>query len=156
LETCLGDDFEIIPYLQQVVFDHDEAVGSALLDRFQGGAALFPPDIMACVASRILSTNEVPEETCRAVVGDFSQDPQGLQAVKADDVLQRMTELLQVRFVGNPPPLIEAQELEDLGMLWEAKAPDFFNSVGFRLARERIDGPDAAADGPAKPEPLLS
>lgn len=63
LTLCLpiGMDFESLP-VETYTFTHDESCGQRLNDSFNGGAALFPPDVMAEVAEAIRLSPTVPRQ----------------------------------------------------------------------------------------------
>lgn len=137
LETRLGEDFETFPYLQQIEFDHDESVGSEMLSRCSGGADLFPPDVMARVASSILATQQLPEAIARDIVADLAQDPQGLGTTDTERVLQSMVETLGIQLTATEAAFIGPQERIDLETSWNLRKDDFFRGVGLRLVRTR-------------------
>jgi hypothetical protein len=137
LETCLGEDFELLPYLQAIRFTQDEAVGQEILSRFSGGADLFPPDVMADVAKRILRSNTLPESIARSVVADFAQDPQGLLDAESDHILQAMIDVLGVRFADCEDDLIGPEDKQNLRTDWDRKNGDFLQGVGVQLVRTK-------------------
>jgi hypothetical protein len=53
-------DFERLP-IEIYTFSQDSSCGQRLNDRFNGGASLFPPDVLAEVAETICSEPSVPE-----------------------------------------------------------------------------------------------
>lgn len=67
LQLPLGMDFEMLP-IEIFTFTHNEACGQRLNDHFSGGTALFPPDVMADVASTIKTEAALPESIVRRLM----------------------------------------------------------------------------------------
>lgn len=59
LVLALGEDFESLP-VERYTFFQQESCGRRLNDHFNGGVALFPPDVMGEIANAIKSDTSLP------------------------------------------------------------------------------------------------
>jgi FRG domain len=79
-------DFETMPGLSAVVFEHHRAVGEAMLRRFDGGVRIFPPDPLAGIAIRACSSQRVP----RKFVSSVAEDAAAQLAEPAESIMRAM------------------------------------------------------------------
>jgi hypothetical protein len=136
----IGRDFEDIPGLQMLEFEHRESVGRHFLQMFAGGAALFPPDAMAEVADRIMSSTVVPERLAEFVVSDLCDQEGGFRG-QALEVRAAMVGELGLKFASEINVLDDRLRIQAEAE-WSAKSQNFLTHVGFRLLRQR---PSSAA-----------
>jgi hypothetical protein len=133
----LSEDFESIPYLQSVRFTHSPRVSHQIFEMFDGGAKLFPPDVMHDAAVAINSATELPESIAFKAADDFQDDPQGLNGRQPTDLLRFAVDLLGITFTANPRNIFTAEMTRDAETLWRKSKESFYNGVGFRMVRER-------------------
>jgi len=134
----MGSDFEDIPGLQMLEFQHSEAVGRHFLATFADGADLFPPDAMAEVADKIMSSTVVPEPLVESVVGDLCSQFGGLTA-QASEVRAAMAGELGLGIASELKVLDDRLRIKAEAE-WRSRSQDFFRHVGFRLLRYRPGG----------------
>jgi hypothetical protein len=131
----LGDDFEDLPFLQKLEFEHRRDVSDFFLRRANEGAMLFPPDPLATIAERIMQSAQVPVSPLRAVFEDLAADPQGRSLS-----LEQLCAAIQasgIEIVEIAPAVVELPERELMATIWAARKESFYKSVGVRLARTR-------------------
>jgi len=76
-EIPLEHSFDGWPGVLHMQFKHDPTVGEHFLDKFDGGAKLFPPDPLAKVAEEILGCNEIPEECLEGALEGYANGEAG-------------------------------------------------------------------------------
>ncbi len=70
LRLPMGIDFEQLQ-VDVFTFDHRRASAAKLRHKFQGGNALFPPDVIAKVAQRVRSISSVPRNIVASVLSSY-------------------------------------------------------------------------------------
>ncbi len=133
----LSEDFEAIPYLQSVLFNHSERVSRQIFDMFDGGNKLFPPDVMYDAAAAINSTHMLPEAIASRVAEDFEDDPQGLNGQNPKALMEYAIDLLGITFTQSPQAIFTSKMESDAQALWEVTRDSFYTGVGIRMIRER-------------------
>ncbi len=128
-EMILGEDFEDIPGVEAVLFDHNEALGERLLDMFNGGEVLMCGDPVFDWASNIKHSNELPRSNGLAIVDDISNDPMALLPNDPELVLREIEKANDVSFVDNPSFRISRSEIEILQKEWDSKEEEFLDSL---------------------------
>lgn len=132
LVVCgMGNDFEDIPGLQLLEFEHNESVGRYFLSKFSAGADLFPPDAMAEIADRIMRSNDLPGEMATSVVRDLCSQEGGF-AASTSDVEIAMSSDLGLRFAEDLQIFDDHLRAQAKGE-WTARSEHFLNRVGFSL-----------------------
>ena len=134
----IGSDFEDIPGLQMLEFEHSESVGRHFLQTFSDGADLFPPDAMAEVADRIMASAAVPESLAETVVGDLCGQEGGLTA-RASEIRAAMVGELGLSIAAEIKILDDRLRIQAEAE-WSARSQHFLRRVGFRLLRSRASG----------------
>lgn len=134
----MGSDFEDIPGLQMLEFQHSEAVGRHFLETFANGADLFPPEAMAEVADKIMTSTVVPAPLFESVVRDLCSQVDGLTA-QASEVRAAMAGELGLSIASELKVLDERLQIQAEAE-WRSRSQDFFKHVGFRLLRSRSGG----------------
>lgn len=79
VELPLGPGLEGWPGVSMLQFEHDRRVSEHFLEKFDGGARLFPPDPLADVAHEILTCREIPGTFFDAALESFAADSHGLK-----------------------------------------------------------------------------
>lgn len=134
----IGSDFEDIPGLQMLEFDHSESVGRHFLQAFSDGSALFPPDAMAEVADRIMRSTSVPASLAETVVGDLCGQDGGLTA-PASEIQAAMAGELGLT-VASEIKILDDRLRTQAETEWSSRSQHFLRHVGFRLLRSRPGG----------------
>jgi hypothetical protein len=139
LVVCgIGDDFEDIPGLQMLEFRHSESVGRYFLQQFASGADLFPPDAMAKVAEKIMSSTAVPPSLAESVVSDLCGQEGGLLA-KASEIRAAMVGELGLGIASDIKVFDESLRTQAAAE-WSARREQFLRHVEFRLMRSHSNG----------------
>lgn len=136
LALNLGEDFEDVPYLQKLEFEHRRDVSEFFLHRFNNGIALFPPDPLATVAERVQKSVQLPNSTLRSVFDDLTADPQGLTC-SFEELSAAIERFFHIQVVAEVPAVVQPAEEKLMSEIWSERKDQFFKSVGFRLARTR-------------------
>jgi len=134
----ISSDFEDIPRLQMFEFAHSESVSRHFLQKYSGGADLFPSDAMATVADRIMTSSALPAQLANSVVGDLCVQEDGF-AAGAAEVKAAMVGDLGLRFENNFE-VFDEQLRTQAQAEWAARSQKFLRNVGFRLVRSRPNG----------------
>ena len=134
----IGSDFEDIPGLQMLEFNHSESVGRHFLHVFSGGAALFPPDSMAEVADAIMASTALPASLTESVVRDLCGQEGGLTA-HASEILAAISGELGLK-IASDINVFDDRLRAQAEMEWNARSQTFLQNVGFRLIRSRPSG----------------
>jgi len=145
----IGSDFEDIPGLQMLEFEHSESVGRHFLRMFSDGADLFPPDAMAEIADRVMTSTVIPAALTESVVGDLCGQEGGLTA-HASEIQAAMVGELGLS-IASEIKVLDDQLRSQAEAEWSDRSQHFLRHVGFSLLRSRpgnaaqpINPPDAA------------
>ena len=133
----IGSDFEDIPGLQMLEFEHRESVGQHFLQAFSDGADLFPPDAMAEVADRIMTSVAVPASLAQSVIEDLCGQEGGF-AAPAQEIQAAMVGELSLNITSDFK-ILDDRLLAQAEAEWDARSPHFLRHVGFSLVRSRRD-----------------
>lgn len=140
METFLGDDFEYFPYVKALRFKHDINSSNRLLQKFEFGKKLFPPDPLAEIAKDINDTKILPKNIAIAVIKDFASDPKGIVVDNIDEKLEEVSYASGVRFSETPPTFFTSERHELAERIWSEKKDSFFEGVTFRVVRTKKKG----------------
>ena len=140
----ISSDFEDIPGLQMLEFEHSESVGRHFLQQFSGGADLFPPDAMAEVADKIMTSTVVPASLAESIVSDLCGQEGGLTA-QASEIRAAMVGELGLS-IASDITVLDDRLRTQAEAEWSARSQHFLRHVGFRLARSRPRGASVAQD----------
>lgn len=88
--------FDGWPNVGAMLFQQDASVGSYFLEKFNGGAALFPPDPLKTVANKILMCRSVPRELVEGAIESFSEDPLGVDRTQAAALLAEVQSIVEL------------------------------------------------------------
>jgi hypothetical protein len=136
-EAKLGEDFDSAPHVWRFLFRHDVGLSQAILNHFDGGKALFPPDPTADLAERIVRTNVLPLTLATAVAATLLPGPANDDALIAAFVAEASRHGGVTFATGVPDPLDKALR-EELERVWQARSPEFLQQgIGMRLVRTR-------------------
>lgn len=75
-------------------FNHDRSIGEHFLDKFAGGASLFPPDPLADVATEIVTCHEVPTMLIEESLKWFADDPHGIRSDQTPQIQNELSQLV--------------------------------------------------------------
>ena len=146
-EILLGQDFDTFPHVRKFIFKHDAAASQRILERFDQGAALFPPDPLSKVADRIKQSHEIPMVVSMGVVKDLINDPFGLPGEQAQGVLAMVEQETGVTFLESCDVLVmDNRVIGDMNANWtQRKIPlSDGEGIGVRLVRTKNpDDPDS-------------
>ena len=92
LRFPLGRDFESLP-VEIFTFDHHLECGQRIAEKFDGGRALFPPDVLSELAEEIRSAPTVPGSMVNRVLRGY-----GMPAEKCETEMQMIGLCLQEDF----------------------------------------------------------
>ena len=134
----IGSDFEDIPGLQMLEFEHRESISRHFLRMFSDGADLFPPDSMAEVADRVMASTAVPGPLAETVVGDLCGQEGGLTA-RPSEIKAAMIGELGLSIASQIEILDDRLRIQAEAE-WSARSQHFLRHVGFRLLRSRPGG----------------
>lgn len=132
-EMSLGQDFEMFPYVRKFLFRHDGAASQRVLDRFDQGAGLFPPDPLSEVATEIAGSDCLPKSVAERVVEDLVKDGFGLPGADIGQVLARIEEAVGIEFSASKVVSIIDDKLRDIDNVWKDRFPR--HEIGIRLVR---------------------
>ena len=135
-EVLMGEDFDALPHVRKFIFKHDSCASTRILERFDSGAKLFPPDPLSDVADTIIQSREIPKEIGRSVVEDLIEDGFGLPGERWQDVLTMVSGHKGVEFLSSSVQLImRSRMISDMDAIWERRKDAFFRGIGVRLVR---------------------
>ncbi len=137
-EVSLGQDFDGLPHIRKFVFKHDAIAANRILERFEGGAKLFPQDPLSDVADRIVQSREIPVGIARDVVDDLINERRGIPDGTRDDIIVMVEKNMRVKFSVSCSRFVADKRMRyDMNTIWERKKQQFYNSIGFRLVFDR-------------------
>lgn len=136
-ESTQGEDFDMLPHVYRFEFSHNLAASQRILERFDGGAELFPPDPISQLADMIDEMiNEdrcLPKSVADSVIGSL-----GVPEGQRESLLRIVAKEKCIRFSESQSVLIiDSTMEEDMQRVWTERSPNFFKNVGFRLVREK-------------------
>lgn len=144
-ELRLGESLLQAPSLQSIHFEHDQRVGEALLEKFDGGLKLFPPDPSARLASEMCKTSDLPVIHVDEVEAWLANDPKGL-SLEEVKIVRRDLQKQGVRFVTASQVAYSQQDLFLAEKEWSQMNGDFYQDVSVRYALPvGSDGANASA-----------
>lgn len=134
LTLPLGMDFESLP-IEVYTFPQISACGERINAHFNGGAALFPHDVMADIARAIRTDKVVPRSVLRGLMRE------AVPLAHLDDEVQRSTALIerQSSFTvsDRAPWALSPHQQEEAGTATEKMKETFLDRVG-TLAVRRV------------------
>lgn len=137
-EMMLGQDFALLPYVHRLVFRHNAMASRRVLERFDRGKALFPPDPYSQVAQRIRSHSCLPISVAERVVEDVIRDDFGLPGAEVEAVLamiERGAGKSRIELSASQSVSMMDDEVKDsIRKIWD-RFP--WEDVGIRLVRTR-------------------
>ena len=140
-------DFGMLPDVRKFAFRHDEAASKKILDRFLGGATLFPPDALSELANTVKSRTTIPRAVAEEIRWDeiipkfvadnedaVGRDACGFLGGEVQAVLAKIEELMDVVFSESADLHVATEVMkEDMdavrarwgwGKTWGSYAPD--------------------------------
>lgn len=130
-------NFEDIPGLMILKFEHDKSVSQYFLDKFNNGESLFPPDTMADIAKKILCSTLLPKALTGTVINDLRRQMKNITA-EVEDIQAAMIKLLGFNF--NDSIEIFTDELQEKAMKeWDERRETFLNHVYITLVPDSSD-----------------
>ncbi len=75
LRLPFGRDFESLP-IEIFTFDHHAECGQRIAEKFDGGRALFPPDILSVLAEEIRSAPTIARSMLNRVLMGYGMSPE--------------------------------------------------------------------------------
>jgi hypothetical protein len=135
METFLGDDFENFPYVRSLQFKHNFNSSTRILERYDYGSKLFPPDPLAEIADEINQSQTLPRQIAIEVLKDFAADPQGIIAKDINENLAELSLQTNILFSEESPNFFNENRLNLAEKIWDSKKESFFKGVTFRLIR---------------------
>ena len=143
VEMMLGEDFEDIPGVEAVTFEHSAEIGEGLLYMFDGGNELLPSDPIYDWACEVKKSRQLPRSNGLSVVHDISQDPFGIQTNDADETLRQIEDANGISFTDAPEFSIDEESIARLSADWEASKATFMETMTtntrVQLLRRRRD-----------------
>ena len=138
-EISMAQDFDALPHVRKFVFAHDACASSRILERFEGGARLFPRDPLSELAELIIRSRQIPKSIARCVVEDLIKDSFGLPGTKWEDVLVMLSRNKDVEFMSCDRMFTRLKS--EMDAIWERRKSEMLRSgsVGVRLVRT-VDG----------------
>jgi hypothetical protein len=88
--------FDGWPNVGAMLFEQDASVGSYFLEKFNGGAGLFPRDPLKTVANEIMACGSVPRELVDGALKSFAQDPMGIDRAQTAAILAEVRNLVEL------------------------------------------------------------
>ena len=134
-EMAMSLDFDMLPHVRKFMFRHDAGASQRILQRFNGGAALFPPDALSEVADTIMRSQSVPKVVAARVVADVTGDPLGLPAEDVQSVLDKIERQMRVTCSKSQAPFVVTQVMmEEMDKIWVKRFAGG-KDIGMRLVR---------------------
>lgn len=132
-EVTQGEDFDMLSHVRRFEFTHSLAASQRILEGFDGGAELFPPDPISKLANMIKKSRCMPKSVADSVIGSL-----GVPDGQRESLLHIVAKEGCVRFSESQSVLVMDSAMEeDLQRVWTERSPNFFKNVGFRLMREK-------------------
>lgn len=133
-EIRLGQDFDHFPYVQKCVFKHNAEASQEIINRFDSGKNLFPPDPLSKVADNIMKRVELPATFANAVVQNLINDPSGVLGSKIQSIVSMVEEEMGVKFIQSCKlTVMDSKTENDMNAIWEERKTSFTKGVGFDL-----------------------
>lgn len=143
LTLPLALDFESLP-MEICTFRQERSCGRRLNDRFNGGASLFPPDVLAEVAEAIRSEPSVPEWIVAWLLSNDApcRDIFAGSLDQFEDLLLRYS---NIRFSDRDRIGLTASQKTRASQAVEAMKPTFLKGVGALAVRKARKGHEGMA-----------
>ena len=136
-EIIMGQDFDMFPHVRKLLFKHDVVASKRVLDQFDNGAALFPPDPLSEVANTIIKSDCLPKSVAERVVRDLIKDSFGLPDKTAESVLAMVEREMDIRFSEAQSVLIMNSVMnQDIDKVWADRLSSG-KDIEVRLVRSR-------------------
>ena len=131
----MSQDFDMFPHVRKFMFRHDFAASERILNRFDGGAALFPQDPLSRVANMIMCGNSVPRSIGKTVVEALIEDPLGLPGAEVQSVLAEVEQEMCIELSESESVSIMTSVMnEEMERIWATRFSGG-KGIGVRLAR---------------------
>ena len=132
LKLPLGCDFESLP-IEIYTFRQDEVFGRALHERFDGGATLFPPDVMAEVADAIKAATSLSLDIASKLLD--AELPEALRSHSLIDFMFAL-ENQNIHLEARQPIVMDAAQHARAVEAVEGMRADFLKGVGMLAVRK--------------------
>ena len=125
IELRLHEDFEEVPALEAVEFNHTRELGERLLEYFNGGERLMLPDALCDWAHFVKTSPVLPRGSGVDVLNDISQDRYGVSISNVEYHLERLSKFAKIKFTSDPPNPFDEDSLASIATSWETLMPQF-------------------------------
>lgn len=129
IELMLGENFEDLPGVEGVLFEHSNALGEQLLRLFEGGNSLMPADPLRDWAIAVRASRLLPYSRGVAIIEDMVLDPLGIGARNTDEALQEIESVGDVKFESEVAPPFDSAALAKITADWESRKQAFVESL---------------------------